>query len=360
MKRAWKALSLGNMASLAAVAVIAVTLIAPGVAGAQQILNSDTYIPADIARQSLFQSAADALGISEDDLLAQLTGDKTLQDVINAHGGNVAAIEQQAQQVEKDKVGALVSSGLLDKTQGDKILAGASQALDYGMTKDRTLAAAELQDRLSRQSLLQATETATNLTDTQIADLLAKGETFSQIVKDNGGNIDDVEQAAQQQFKDGVANLVKNGDLPQSQADKVNDGFDKKMDFQLRQDTTLHDRVRRDIITDHAMIDATAKSTGLTPEQVRDRLAQGKTFDEIVRNNGGNINEVQKVAGEQIRDTTQQLVKNGVIGPVQADYLTHNLDKRLDYVGHHIQHHWVIRPVRLHKVAPKVVPTKTA
>ena len=162
-----------------------------------------------------------------------------------------------------------------------------------------------------------------------------------------------VQQAAQDQFNTSVQTLVANGDLSQNAADKVTKGADGRLDFQTHQDTTLHDRLRRDIITDHAMIDNTAKATGLTADQVRAQLAAGKTFDQIASANGVKIADIQKDAATQIRKDTQALVTAGVIGPVQADYLTHNLDKRLDYVGHHKQPRHAIHPLPIDRGTPR-------
>jgi hypothetical protein len=79
----------------------------------------------------LMDTAADALGISRDELHERLRDGKTLEEIAKAEGKSVDDVRKAVESQLKERFDKAVEEGDLTREQADKMLSGASEMLDH-------------------------------------------------------------------------------------------------------------------------------------------------------------------------------------------------------------------------------------
>ena len=82
---------------------------------------------------NVVETAAKALGLSEEQLIEQLRGGKSLSDVAKAQGKDYKAVKAAVRAAIKTELDAAVKDGRLTQARADRILARLTQRLDDGL-----------------------------------------------------------------------------------------------------------------------------------------------------------------------------------------------------------------------------------
>jgi hypothetical protein len=313
----------------------AVVVAAPHPAQAAGVLDRRTLLESALTRQAVFQATESALKLTDEAVLAELIKDKTLKEVIEANKGNVADVEKTADQLLQSKVSALETATLItsadSKVFNDKI----DERVKNLIEKDRELATATLRNRLIEQALLAATEDATKLSESDMFTRLAKGNSYAKIIADANTKVKlaDVEKSALTDFTNSVDSLVKAGYLTKVLAERVESGKAVELGLMLRENMVSHDYLRRDVMTQRALINATATATKLADKDIRAKLVEGKTFADIWKTAKVTASDVLTAAEKSMTDEVKTLLDTKVIDQIEADFLTAHLTTRLTYIS---------------------------
>jgi len=87
------------------------------------------------------------------------------------------------------------------------------------------------------------------------------------------------------------------------------------------------------------LVDAAKKVAGLTDQQIKDGIKDGKSLAEIIRAAGGSVDKVEVEAKTVVKDKIEQAVKDGNLTRKRADKLLEHLDAVMDRLMNHKGHH---------------------
>src|SRR5262245_41916334 len=87
------------------------------------------------------------------------------------------------------------------------------------------------------------------------------------------------------------------------------------------------------------LVDAAKKVAGLTDQQIKDGIKDGKSLAEIIRVAGGSVDKVEAEAKTVVKDKIEQAVKDGNLTRKRADELLEHLDAVINRLINHKGHH---------------------
>ncbi len=130
---------------------------------------------------------------------------------------------------------------------------------------------------------------------------LLEGKKFPEIAKDLGLTEEQIKQRKTDVRKNRIQELVTDGKITQTQAEKL-----------LRAEGVRQDR-KTTMLTEEAAI------LGISAEDLKARLLEGKNFEQIGKDLGITPEEMKTRRLDQIKAHIQQLVSDGAITQEQAD-----------------------------------------
>jgi hypothetical protein len=150
-------------------------------------------------------------------------------------------------------------------------------------------------------------------------------------------SVDNLKAAFRDAAKTVVAQLVKDGKLTQTQADKVNQRIDKLPLNSIpvpilpqRKGPTPQQRIAA--ATRKLMLDTAANTLGMSPSDLQGELRDGLTLAEIAQQKGVDPNKLRTAMLAAANTRIDEAVKNGTLHVTQdqADALKAQLAEKLD------------------------------
>lgn len=217
--------------------LIAMTLILSVVLVSAASAQASTPEPKPTTRQgivrSLLQMIATDLNMQPSDL-AQALRTQTLEQVIQAHNGNVDQISAQIVSAITDRVNQAVAAGNLTQQRADQIIKNLPKLVQNALTRKLGARAGNgLGARLGRRlaanvglrPLINAATKATGLTAQQLRQAMQDGSTLGQVITAHGADPNAVVTDAVAQAKTRLDQAVTNGRLTSDQESKLLDGL---------------------------------------------------------------------------------------------------------------------------------------
>jgi hypothetical protein len=148
-------------------------------------------------------------------------------------------------------------------------------------------------------------------------------------------SVDNLKAAFRYAAKAVVAQRVKDGKLPQTQADKLNQRIDqlplKGMPLPiLPQRTGPTPRQRIAAAASKLMLDTAANTLGMSSRDLQGELRDGLMLAEIAQQKGIDLNKLKTVMLAAANTRIDEAVKNGRLTQDKANELKAKLDKQLD------------------------------
>jgi len=173
-------------------------------------------------------------------------------------------------------------------------------------------------------------------TNSQPATPPSPGEVFwSTLAAKLNVSVDSLRAAFRDAVKAVVVQLVKDGKLTQTQADKVNQRIDKLPLTSVpvpvlpqRKGPTLQQTIAA--AARKLMLDTAANTLSMNPSDLQGELRDGLTLAEIAQQKGVDPNKLKTAMLTAANTRIDQAVTNGRLTQAQADQLKANLDKQLD------------------------------
>lgn len=183
---------------------------------------------------------------------------------------------------------------------------------------------------------LAQTPTPPNPPSSQSAESPSPGDVFwSALAAKLNVSVDNLKAAFRDAAKAVVAQLVKDGKLTQTQADKLNQRIDKLplkgMPLPIlpqRKGPTPQQRIAA--AASRLMLDTAANTLGMSSSDLQGELRDGLTLAEIAQQKGIDLSKLKTAMLAAANTRIDEAVKNGRLTPDKANELKAKLDKQLD------------------------------
>ncbi|MHB8625388.1 MAG: hypothetical protein ACYDBJ_01080 [Aggregatilineales bacterium] len=176
--------------------------------------------------KALFDAVEQATGLTQQQLVTELDGTKTLTDIVTEHNADPATVQAAAKTTLTDAINAAVTAGKLTQAQADKLIAHLDPLL--GRLMNRKFNLDHKADRIQHllhgvavNALIQQTAQSTKLTPRQIVQDLNGGHTLAQIAQANNADVNQIVSATTTDLTNRINKLVTAGKLTQDQATKL-------------------------------------------------------------------------------------------------------------------------------------------
>lgn len=167
----------------------------------------------------------------------------------------------------------------------------------------------------------------TGLEASEIVAQLRQGQTLADIITANNGDVQSVIDQAVTKAAEEISQAVTDGQLTQARADQLLSNLQDVITQGVNGEL-FPNRIDRGEVRQHSeviLLRAAAEATGLTPANILEQLAQGKTLAEVITTNGGNVDTVVNNAITAATEQINTAVTNGRLTQAQADELISRL-----------------------------------
>jgi lambda repressor-like predicted transcriptional regulator len=154
----------------------------------------------------------------------------------------------------------------------------------------------------------------------EVRDALADGQTFEELAAAADMTLDELVDAFKELSIERIEQAAADGKLDEDRA--------ANMIEQIEQAEGLPPFVRRRMAPFHAAVNL-ADALGMTPQELRDALAEGQTIAELAEEQGMSLDELVEVLVAPALERTEQAVDNGRITQERADEMVENLSDRI-------------------------------
>jgi len=183
---------------------------------------------------------------------------------------------------------------------------------------------------------LAQTPTPPNPPSSQSAESPSPGDVFwSALAAKLNVSVDNLKAAFRDAAKAVVAQLVKDGKLPQAQADKLNQRIDKLplkgMPLPIlpqRKGPTPQQRIAA--AASRLMLDTAANTLGMSSSDLQGELRDGLTLAEITQQKGIDLSKLKTAMLAAANTRIDEAVKNGRLTQDKANELKAKLAEKLD------------------------------
>ncbi|HFB52641.1 MAG TPA: hypothetical protein ENJ48_02995 [Anaerolineae bacterium] len=186
---------------------------------------------APLARGEFFEPVADLLGMSVDDLTAELKSGKTLEEIVTEQGKTMADVATVIYDTAVEKLNQAVADGKMTQEQADTIEQRLAERRDACINDgDCQLHPPKrsLHDRLNPKAVFnQVMETGLNIADALNMDprdmlqAFRDGSSLQDLAEQQGVSMDDIAAAITAPMKDRLAQALDDGKMTQEQYDKA-------------------------------------------------------------------------------------------------------------------------------------------
>lgn len=279
----------------------------------------------------VYQSAADALGMTSMDILQNAEDGQTLNDYLVAQGADVAAVKAAAVASTTEGINTALTEGKITQEQADAALANLEANVDRVLNAPipKNLDGKVVDLALDMSVINHAAEILA-VPAQDIIQARNGGQSVADFVTANGGDPAAVAEATIVTNTARINTAVTNGNLPQEQADTMIAGLPAAVDEALNRTEPLPDpRQAERRPNDQLSLGVTevvAEALGLDLQSVIAEFQAGKTLREIITENGGDIDAITLTIKDAVTTAIQTALANGEMIQERADAILGDLD----------------------------------
>jgi hypothetical protein len=173
----------------------------------------------------------EATGLSREEVRQQLRDGATLSEIITANGGDVEAIKAEVIALVTERIESAVTDGRLSRERADELLENLPARVDQLFDEVH-----DFEDRANRAErglfayLIQEIVDTTDLTRQEIVTQAQEGATLSEIIAENGGDVETIKASVLAELTERLDERVANGDLTQEEADTILSEASERLD----------------------------------------------------------------------------------------------------------------------------------
>lgn len=293
--------------------VLVISLGTVGVVGAQDDDGRDRQFGNNLG--IVVDTVSTALGLTPEEVLQMVRDGMTLAEIIEANGGDVAAIE------------AAIVADLTDEINenAEALIGNLDERVSGWLEGDFPAADAErpFRDRDNRrfgnpefpQPLRDFAGEIIAQTDLEVSDLveqLQAGETIADIASANDLDINELTATVEANFATRLNEAVENERLTQEEADERLAEFSASLNDAIN--TPLPELLleqRQDAFANRAILQAMTDALDGEPRELLRNISADQTVADFITENGGDVEAISAAALEIMTTTVNDSVENG-------------------------------------------------
>jgi uncharacterized protein (DUF433 family) len=284
---------------------------------------------------AVLDAVAATTGLENADILAQMREGKSLAQIVQENGADLAAVQAAAVADLSAQIDAAVADGRLSEERAAALLGRLDDAVERTLNVQRPNAP-RIQHPVAQRGARLLIATTAEMSGLEVADVvqaLRDGATLAEIAAEHGVDSNAVIQAALAQTAETLQVAVAEGRITQEQMDQVlakaPEFYAEAMNRALPvRPSPVRDRVRQGI--DRTLVGVLAETVGMEPaELVRELVPTPPSLAEVAAAHGVDINAVIAAAEARITEQLNQAVADGRITEDQAAAALENLHEWL-------------------------------
>ena len=293
----------------------------------------------NIVEGVLVQEAALATETTPREVLAARRDGQSIADYVTEHGGDPDAVALAVKTKIEEHAMQALNDEKITQERYDEIMANLDQAIADGLSATGPIVQprnnapqgnngpngnqngrgpGQQGPNVSRPNIdpaiVEILTEATGLEAPEIMTQLRDGKTLTELIEENGGDVDAIKAQVIEMLTTGIE-------------ERVNNLFTMSFNF---------DGVRPDggpaqnRPFDFNLPGVLAEATGLEPQDLIAQLQDGKTPAELIEENGGDVEAVKAQIMASITERINEAVANGNMTQENADQILANLEERID------------------------------
>jgi uncharacterized protein YidB (DUF937 family) len=303
------------------------------VGAASSVYAQNENPPVCAPENTLFET----LDMSLDEVKSALTEGKTIQDLFEEAGLDYEAYLEQHAETQLECINQALEDGKITETQAERMISAVEKGLEEGkpfFLGHRLFKHPGIQ-KLRFLSFDNIAESL-GLTAAELKTAMNEGQTLPEIAAEQNVDLDDLfADWIEEQIAD-LTQAVEDEKLTQAQADvlieKMNQLLEEGFDFENWNPFDHKGLDREKIILNSTkdLITQTMDALGLTIEDVRIAITEGKTIEEIADEAGVDLDVIYQDWVSEQMEAVQAALKDGKITQAQADQMLERLENQLD------------------------------
>jgi hypothetical protein len=284
--------------------------------------------------EDLFGVVETATGLSQAEVMLQLSQGATLADVISQNGGDVQAVTDEMTAIAIERVNTAVASGEIQQARADQLVENIPSRIDEllnGEFRERGGRGEGRGDRgdmrgQGERFLVEAAATATGLEPRDLLSELRDGGTMADVIVANGGDVQSVINIAIASATQRINAAVAEGRMTQEEADSL------LSEVPARYESLLNtDWAERAVEVGGAMgvIRLAAEQTGLDARTIREQLQGGASLAQVLTDNGVEVDAFIDDAVARLEARLNVRVVDGRMTQEEADALVSSFRSQL-------------------------------
>jgi hypothetical protein len=208
---------LGKVAGIALIVAV-VGLLAVSVASAQE---PDPPVPGtywEDIHESVIAAAADALGMTVDEVEAAIADGTTMWELADAQGVDISDVWAAMDAARAEELDKLAEAGVLTEAQANLMLGAMQHRRAHGLQLGVQAALSPYHDAIH-----EATAGALGMTVEEFDAAIASGQTLVEIAADQGVDVETVLDARNTAVEAQLDQLVADGYLTEAQAERISE-----------------------------------------------------------------------------------------------------------------------------------------
>lgn len=289
----------------------------------------------DLARilgDAVVDATIKATGLTESELLRELTAGKSFTQIITDKGGDVAKVKADVKTALTAEIAKAVQAGTITQAQADLFTKNLDNAIDRVMNAPRGVGNAGnprglVQDAANvLREAVRIVADAVKMAPAELMRELAGGKSLEEVITEKGGDVAKIKADVVKAVTEAITKAVSDGKLPQAQADRllanlsarVDEIFAEERGVGGRDGLNVRDRVLDGLVA-ASLIAETARAASMTQREIVAELRDGKTLNQIIADKKADAQAIITATTKVITDRVNQMVTNGRIEKAQAD-----------------------------------------
>ncbi len=276
----------------------------------------------------LVQQAAELTETTPRDVIEARRDGQSIADYITANGGDPDVVAAAAQTQIEERLAQALADEKIEQERYDEILANLPQTITDGMSNTGSIIQPHNQGPRGNQNgrgplanlnidpaIVEILTEATGLEGQEIFAQLREGKTLTELIEENGGDVDAVKAEVTALLTANVEERVENLFNTPLTLDGIRDNAQGNI---------------RERLMNLNLPGLLSEATGLDGQELMEALQSGQTPAELIEANGGDVEAVKAELVTMITERLATAVENGAIDQATADEISAGLEERID------------------------------
>jgi len=279
--------------------------------------RADHPRPRVARRRAVLRTAAEVLGIDPEELVRRLAGGATLAQIADEEGVGRDRLVDALVDAVAGRVDAAIAAGRLDASRRDEILGRARDAIER-----RIDTPVRLPRRVARRDARKRLAEVLGMSEDELGRAMHDGRSVADLAEERGIPLDDVVAALLAPIEKRLQGAVDAGHITEEEMRSRLDTMEQRLRERLEKAPAPRPGRRRGVAP-------LAKALGMTPDELRSALRDGKTLPEIVTERGLTPEQVADELLAEAKARLDEIAARRHLDPAQLEQRLERLRRRI-------------------------------